>query len=83
VGGVRMKPIRVLSTIAALAFSSTVCLAWGRDGHQVIANLTQSRLSPQARKGVAALLDGATLPRSRPMRTTTGTTTRRPRAGTS
>jgi nuclease S1 len=35
--------------------------AWGRQGHQVVANLAQSRLTPAARKGVAALLHGATL----------------------
>lgn len=56
-----MKLIQVLATVAALALSSTECLAWGRDGHQVIANLAQSRLSPAAKKGVAALLHGATL----------------------
>jgi hypothetical protein len=34
---------------------------WGREGHQVVANLAQSRLSPAARRSVAALLHGATL----------------------
>ena len=47
--------------LAALALFPNQSLAWGRDGHQVIATLAQSRLSPQARKGVAALLHGATL----------------------
>jgi len=52
---------RVVLVVAALALIPSDGLAWGRDGHQVIANLAQSRLSPQARKGVAALLHGATL----------------------
>ena len=52
---------RVVLAVAALALVPTQGLGWGRDGHQVIADLAQSRLSPQARKGVAALLHGATL----------------------
>ena len=44
-----------------LALSSTESLAWGRDGHELIANLAQSRLSPAAKQGIAALLHGATL----------------------
>jgi hypothetical protein len=52
------QPVAITVT---LALSSAECLAWGRDGHQVIANLAQSRLSPTAKKGVAALLRGATL----------------------
>jgi len=74
---------RVALVITALALVPSQGFGWGRDGHQVIANLAQSRLSPQARKGVAALLHGATLARSRPTLTTTGTTTRRRPAGTS
>jgi nuclease S1 len=52
---------RVVLLVAALALVPNQSLTWGRDGHQVVANLAQSRLSPQARKGVAALLHGATL----------------------
>jgi len=56
-----VKPIRVALVVAALALHPSQGLGWGRDGHQVMANLAWSRLSPQARKGVAALLHGATL----------------------
>lgn len=52
---------RVVLVVVALALVPSQGFAWGRDGHQVIANLAQSRLSPQARKGIAALLHGATL----------------------
>ena len=51
----------VVLVVAALALVPSPGFGWGRDGHQVVANLAQSRLSPQARKGVAALLHGATL----------------------
>jgi hypothetical protein len=60
-GSANVKPIRVALVVAALALMPSEGLGWGRDGHQVIGNLAQSRLSPQARKGVAALLHGATL----------------------
>ena len=52
---------RVVLLVAALALVPSQSFGWGRDGHQVIATLAQSRLSPQARKGVAAQLHGATL----------------------
>jgi len=52
---------RIALVLVALALVPSQSFGWGRDGHQVIANLAQSRLSPQARKGVAALLHGATL----------------------
>jgi len=57
---------RVVLLVAALALVPSQSFGWGRDGHQVIANLAQSRLSPQARKGVAALLHGAHDPRDDP-----------------
>jgi len=56
-----VKLICIVVVVAALTLIPSEALGWGRDGHQVIANLAQSRLSPQARKGVAALLRGATL----------------------
>ena len=57
-----MKPRQIVALVAAsVLVISFDAWAWGRDGHQVIANLAQSRLSPAARKGVAALLHGATL----------------------
>lgn len=53
------RPI-VLALVVVLTVPST-SFAWGRVGHQVIANVAQQRLSPAARKGVASLLKGATL----------------------
>src|SRR5512136_577235 len=55
------KAVCIIVVVAALVLIPNRSSAWGRDGHQVIANLAQSRLSAQARKGVAALLHGATL----------------------
>jgi nuclease S1 len=52
---------RVVLRLVALALVPSQGFAWGREGHQVLANLAQSRLSPQARNGIAALLHGATL----------------------
>jgi nuclease S1 len=45
----------------ALLFVPSSSFNWGRTGHQVVANVAQERLSPAARKAVAALLEGATL----------------------
>lgn len=50
----------VLLSVALLSVASS-SFAWGRTGHQVVANVAQERLSPAARKAVAALLKGATL----------------------
>ena len=50
-------------TLAAASYSGAV-LAWGMEGHQVIALLAQSRLTPNAQAAVMALLaqeNGATL----------------------
>ena len=46
-GSVNVKPIRVALVVAALSLIPSDGFSWGRDGHQVIANLAQSRLSPQ------------------------------------
>lgn len=55
------KSLGVALLVAALALVPSQGFGWGRDGHSVVANLAQSRLSPAARRGVAALLHGATL----------------------
>jgi hypothetical protein len=42
-GSANVKPIRVALVLAALALVPSRGFGWGRDGHQVIANLAQSR----------------------------------------
>jgi hypothetical protein len=57
-----MRTCKLLALVtASILVSSTDGRAWGRDGHQVIANLTQSRLSPAVKQGIAALFHGAAL----------------------
>jgi hypothetical protein len=52
-----MRHIRVglLATVASVALSSPV-LAWGQEGHQIIALIAAHDLTPKARAGVARLL---------------------------
>jgi hypothetical protein len=51
-----------LIVLALLACGSAQpALAWGREGHQVVANIAAARLSPAAREAVDRLLHGATL----------------------
>jgi hypothetical protein len=53
-----------LSGVAGALLLSTTAYAWGSEGHQVIARLSQAQLSPAARKEVDRLLalePGATL----------------------
>jgi len=52
---------RAVLLSVALLFVSSSSFAWGRAGHQVVAGVAQERLSPGARKAVAAMLKGATL----------------------
>jgi hypothetical protein len=52
---------RAVLLCAALLIVASSSFAWGRAGHQVVANVAQERLSPAARKAIAALLKGATL----------------------
>ena len=43
--------------LLAVPFLPQPISAWGRDGHQITANIAQARLSPAARKAVAKLLE--------------------------
>lgn len=54
---VRLTKFLALPILAALiALPSTPVLAWGREGHQVIAMIAENHLSPAAAARVAALL---------------------------
>jgi len=44
-----------LSAILAVAFNGQA-LAWGQEGHSIIAEIAQRRLSPDAARGVEQLL---------------------------
>jgi len=44
-----------LSAILAVAFGGQA-LAWGQEGHSIIAEIAQRRLSPEAARGVELLL---------------------------
>jgi len=54
------RPLRPVSPLlvvgAALALAASPALGWGRIGHRVSARLTETRLTPAAKAGVAALL---------------------------
>jgi hypothetical protein len=39
----------------------SVCLAWGGEGHQLVALIAEDRLTPPARAAVKELLDGANI----------------------
>jgi beta-galactosidase beta subunit len=50
--------IRAVVVIAAIFGWISPALAWGPEGHRVVAMIAASELSPKARAGVAALLGG-------------------------
>jgi hypothetical protein len=61
-----LRPLRTLIHAGLLAFAvhGSHALAWGSDGHKIVALLAEAQLSPAARKEVARLLaqePGATL----------------------
>ena len=53
-----MQKLKITLTIACLisAILPKVCLAWGSEGHQVVALIAQSQLTPKARAEVDRLL---------------------------
>lgn len=53
-----MHKLKITVSIACLisAMLPKVCLAWGTEGHQVIALIAQSQLTPKARAEVERLL---------------------------
>lgn len=60
----RLLPIRRLGAVAALtllALAPTWCHAWGQEGHAIVAEIAQRRLTPAAAAAVAKLQGGASL----------------------
>jgi hypothetical protein len=51
-----MQKTYAIPIISALLLSSTVAYGWGREGHQIVALIAASQLTPVARSQVAALL---------------------------
>lgn len=56
----RLSPIAALVVILTLSPPNN-SFAWGGDGHRIIANIAEERLTPVAKAQVAVLLDGAHL----------------------
>ena len=56
-----LPTFRRLAAIAALAFAPALCHAWGQEGHSIVAEIAQRRLTPAAVAGVAKLQAGASL----------------------
>jgi hypothetical protein len=54
---VRRKTIAPLLAVLVTVQTPTPARAWGRLGHRVIARLAESRLTPQAKASIAALLE--------------------------
>ena len=50
--------LAALVGIVATVWFSPEAMAWGKEGHQIIAYIAAQQLSPKAREGVAALLGG-------------------------
>jgi hypothetical protein len=51
----------VCSALIALSLSTVQALAWGQEGHSIVAEIAQRRLNPQALDRVHTLLKGASL----------------------
>ncbi|RBG95236.1 endonuclease, partial [Xanthomonas oryzae pv. oryzae] len=49
-------PAFVIATAMAAALQPTTALAWGPQGHRLVARIAETELSPQARAQVAQLL---------------------------
>jgi hypothetical protein len=45
--------------VAVLLIFPAVCLAWGGEGHQIVALIAEDHLTPRAKAAVTELLDGA------------------------
>ena len=52
---------KILALILLFSFTSAQLFAWGPKGHAVVADIATSRLTPQARENLHALLGDATL----------------------
>ncbi len=56
--GIRPAAFGAALAIAGLAFAPTPCLAWGAEGHRIVAAIAADNLTPAARAQVGRLLDG-------------------------
>jgi hypothetical protein len=56
-----MKKVVILTFFALLALHATESYAWGRKGHEIIAEIAFSRLSPTVKNTVLTYLDGLTI----------------------
>lgn len=56
-----MWPARTISAFLALTFSSSQALAWDVEGHQIVGAIAEAKLSPEAKKLLDELLEGAKL----------------------
>ena len=53
--------MRLPLPVLVLLVLPSLCHAWGGEGHQLVALIAEDMLTPQARKAVAELLDGANI----------------------
>jgi len=56
-----MKQVVILAFFTLLALHASKSLAWGRKGHEIIAEIAFSRLSPTVKNTVLKYLDGLTI----------------------
>lgn len=56
-----LPSFRRLGAVAALALAPALCHAWGQEGHAIVAEIAQRRLTPEAAAAVAKLQGGASL----------------------
>ncbi len=52
-------PIRLSALVGLL--TPTLCLAWGADGHRIVAEIASHHLTPYAEKGIKQLLGDETM----------------------
>ena len=52
----RLSVVAVLTVVASIGLSAQRALAWGPDGHRIVADIAESRLSMQAKTAIAQLL---------------------------
>ena len=53
-----MRRLTAIATIAAAVFMPSAAWAWGHEGHEVVALIAASELSPAAKAQVEQLLSG-------------------------
>jgi len=56
-----MKQVFILAFFTLLVMHASKSFAWGRKGHEIIAEIAFSRLSPKIKNTVLKYLDGLTI----------------------